>query len=353
MDPHTKAERREQGQPFGAAATYRRAHEQAMQLAYAHGVKQEAMDDALLADAFACHFLTDAFSAGHIRTPRASIQEYWDGRVPGFHRKLVHWLADRVEGAYGRAERAAAIGIPFVPVVGAIGSVALGLPNATVGTASREQLTIALGPDDSLSFGNLISLVVHDVEGAATVEASTGGAPITLVGDKDLVTDDVDPITKQHTHRLTGPTAQGTFDAAVAAVKASLEDLYEAHGAGWHGERFSTAYQKVMGRDRLYTAERLMPQPLDDSRVPAEKRSVFWMQKSVGDLLADPAMRRALVNWGAIEAPEFEKKLNEMRSRGELPQKARDAIQRALIDPLKSGDPDRIHQVILAIIAHS
>src|SRR5207302_7067919 len=82
-----------------------------------------------------------------------------------------------------------------------------------VRSTAVKSLSLALSPNDSYSFGNVVSLIVHDVEGAATVEASIGATPITLVGDKDLVTDEIDPITKQHTHKLTGETARGTFDA--------------------------------------------------------------------------------------------------------------------------------------------
>ena len=45
-------------------------------------------------DGFACHFLTDAFCGSHARTPRASIEAYWDKKVPGFEKRLENWLAD-------------------------------------------------------------------------------------------------------------------------------------------------------------------------------------------------------------------------------------------------------------------
>ena len=54
-------------------------------------------------DAFACHFLTDMFSASHTRTPRSSIEAYWDKKVPGFDELLVKWLADEVALAVNRS----------------------------------------------------------------------------------------------------------------------------------------------------------------------------------------------------------------------------------------------------------
>src|SRR5262249_52523138 len=162
-------QRKDHDMPFGALATYRTEHELAMQLAFAHGVKQEPMHDAVLEDAFACHFLTDSFSASHVRTPRASIKEYWDKLVPGFHQKLVRWLADQVDSAHGTVDHV------FAPVV----------KGARVKTLAVTQLKTALG-GDGYSFGNLVSLIIHDAEGASGVEATTGGVPITLVGDSGL-----------------------------------------------------------------------------------------------------------------------------------------------------------------------
>ena len=40
------------------------------------------LGEAIAMDAFACHFLTDTFSASHTRTPRSSIEAYWDKKVP-------------------------------------------------------------------------------------------------------------------------------------------------------------------------------------------------------------------------------------------------------------------------------
>ena len=45
---------------------------------------ERLMGEALAIDGLACHFLTDAFSASHARTPRSSIEDYWDKKVPDF-----------------------------------------------------------------------------------------------------------------------------------------------------------------------------------------------------------------------------------------------------------------------------
>lgn len=341
--PLQKNQRRIKGQqPFGALASYRQAHEYAMELAYEHGDKQEAMEDALLADAFACHYLTDSFSASHARVPRASIKEYWDKMVPRFHNKLIQWLADRIENEYGLATRGIVRGASVIPVVNSVTGVVAGFPNSGIRTAAVEKLSIALSPTDSLSFGNLVSLVMHDVEGAGTVEATIGGKPIQLVGDKDLVTEKK---TATGRHKVTA-AGRATFDAAVEAVKASIDDLWAAHGAGWHGENLSAAMQRLKGPDLLYTAEQLVPQAVDPSLLPPGQQPMDWQQKSVDDFLAQNG--QGLVQWGKIAGPEFEKTLAEMT---DLAKEARTAIERSLIKPLRSGNADEIRTVLRSIIA--
>ena len=63
---------------------------------------QRLLGEAIAMDAFACHFLTDMFSASHTRTPRSSIEAYWDKKVPNFDDRLVKWLADEVVFAIHR-----------------------------------------------------------------------------------------------------------------------------------------------------------------------------------------------------------------------------------------------------------
>ncbi len=331
--PLQKNQRVDHGMPFGGMATYRKEHELAMQLAYAHGRKQEPMDDALTEDAFACHFLTDAFSASHVRTPRASIKEYWDKLVPRFHQKLIQWLADKIDHAHSTADHILAP--PF--------------KGARVKTLATRQLIGALGNDESYSFGNVISLMVHDAEGKNGVMATVDGQPVTLVGDSGLVTDKVDPVTKQHSHEVKEGNGRQTFDAAVRAVKASIEDLHAVFQAGWDGKKFPEACEKIKGKDGLYAAERLIPKAVPDSQLPPERASLSLIQPSVEKLLNDPRIEKALVEWGRLRASTFSAKLKEMG----LSETDNKALRNALLNPLASEKPEEIRRVILEIIAHS
>ena len=97
-----KAKRTKGGKPFGAIAQYHHDHLEAIGIAItaAHTPDESLLGEALARDGFACHFLTDAFSGSHARTPRASIEEWWDKKVPGL-RPAARELARRRGDADG------------------------------------------------------------------------------------------------------------------------------------------------------------------------------------------------------------------------------------------------------------
>src|SRR5262249_11682937 len=73
-DPHPKPKRPDdKGAPLDEPATSREGHARAIRRAVALGKAGQPIGGALAIDAFYNHFLTDAFSAGHIRTPRVTI----------------------------------------------------------------------------------------------------------------------------------------------------------------------------------------------------------------------------------------------------------------------------------------
>lgn len=92
---------------------YCRYHERALQLA----VSADAEDDgdpkwrrALFFNAFADHFLTDGFAAGHVRVPRAQIREWGDRRgydssLSGVLSKLLHDQDGHVTSLHARGEK--------------------------------------------------------------------------------------------------------------------------------------------------------------------------------------------------------------------------------------------------------
>ena len=157
-----KVKRTRGGKPFGGIAQYHHDHLEAIKLAIAaaHVPDERRLGDALATDAFACHFLTDAFSGSHARTPRSSIETYWDKKVPGFDRLLVNWLADEAtpSSSTSRARACAR----RASVRGSRSSARGSLPGAAR-AAIRKLIRPEVPP---LSFGDIVGLVVHDWEGA-------------------------------------------------------------------------------------------------------------------------------------------------------------------------------------------
>jgi hypothetical protein len=233
-----------------------------------------------------------------------------------------------------------------------------------------EQLALLLSGGD-YSFGDVVSLIVHDFEGARGVKATIAGKPITLVGDKDLVDEDSDPMgpkgEKQFSLKPEGAAKQ-TADAAIAAVKASIDDIQNAYDAGlpenllsgvfvppvygefdrtFHHKSFDAYKNDALGKRRLYRAEQLVPTAVDDKLLRPDEQNLPWMQKSVDDFLNNPTIENALKTFGESEAQEFEDRLKDMKG---LRPEHRAAIKRALIDPLASGDGKRISKLLKSVL---
>lgn len=297
------------GGPLGGGATYRKWHEEALRKAVDAGGANSSLDEAYLTDGFACHFLTDAFSASHIKTPRQSIKEYWDAKVPNFDKKLIAWLANMIEhGAWHWYERFGAYIVK----------------GHSIHAEAVEKLRHKLG---GFGFGDLVSLVVHDVEGFNGVEATSGGSTVKLVGDGALVGDD---------GSLTD-AGKATFEAAVAAVEKSIGEIQDAYIAG-HTKTSAGAVEAAMTKsDGLYAAERLIP-------VPASGGGMRWKFATADDFLYDGDVNLALVRWGAIRGKAFAGSLTDFHP------KAQAVVKRVLIEPLISGDEDEIRGVLKTIV---
>ncbi|MGV3624120.1 MAG: hypothetical protein ACO1OB_25105, partial [Archangium sp.] len=86
---------------------YVKHHTAALQLAAtADGFDDERFKRALVINAFADHFLTDGFAAGHIRVPRAEIIKWaadlgWSDKLAGILSKLLHDQDGHVTSLHG------------------------------------------------------------------------------------------------------------------------------------------------------------------------------------------------------------------------------------------------------------
>lgn len=210
-----------------AEPTYQGHHLRALEQAYLAG---KFNDDAMFAkavtdEAFAQHFLSDMFSAGHVRTPRAKWeQDDADAPIPS-NLKIVQYLAYRI---YAQLDAMGDFG-----VVTAVPGVPMYIWGEKIEPVLKEQAGTAI---EAVSASDLLAKVQHDRDGKglnvtsdrdAGGHATRGGAPWRAVGDSRMVDN----------YQVTGEGRQ-TYDMALAAMRESRAalDRMRALGAGEDGQ---------------------------------------------------------------------------------------------------------------------
>jgi hypothetical protein len=345
-----KAVRRRGGKPFGAIAQYRADHLDAIGLATSAGQlgEERLLGEALAMDGFACHYLTDAFSASHTRTPRSSIETYWDKKVPDFDGKLVKWLADEVTFAVDTRPSG---------LLEWIGS-QLDAPAHAVRSAARKKVRPVVPP---LSFGDVVGLVVHDWEGAHGKDShgplvEVAGQRFRTVGDERLLPAAAAFKKAKSESQLKGilkdkrrTDAERTFAGATLAVKASVGDVERAFELGRKRRKRSDVIKALMGRDGLFASERLIPKAVPDAQLPEDDRMPKWDYATVDALLADPKIRSALPESARKVAEPFEDTIREL----DASKAVKEQLRLAVVKPLMSGNVPTIIGWLNSVIAYS
>jgi hypothetical protein len=336
--------------PFGAIAQYRADHQDAIFLAMSAGQLDDdrLLGEAIAMDGFACHYLTDAFSASHTRTPRSSIEAYWDKKVPGFEQRLEKWLADEIMFAVHRNPSG------LLEWLGAT----VGAPFKLVRAKAREKVKPVV---PALSFGDVVGLVVHDWEGAHGRDrhgplVDVAGQRFRTVGDDGLI-----PVLKtfakpQSDTRLKaalrnkkGSDAERTFAGATLAVRASVADLELAFDLARKKHKRKDILASLIGKDGLFASERYIPKAVPDAKQPEDDRMPKWDFATVDELLADPKIRAALPESAAKVAEPFEDTIKHL----DASKAVKDQIQLAVVNPLKSGDLRRIGSWVKSVIDYA
>ncbi|KGN39946.1 S8 family serine peptidase [Knoellia aerolata] len=167
---------------------------------------------ALTKDAFAAHFLTDMFAAGHVRTPRRDIRDWYARHQPGpsdaFVAYMAQYLFERLDARH-----------QLPPLLWWMGWVTK--------STMRDRIRVLGGEAvSSFSLGDIVALALHDRDnkGLNVVSdvgpdgrAVLGGYAWRAVGDG-------------HLGRI--PYGPETKAMATAGVIASLRDLERVRGAG-------------------------------------------------------------------------------------------------------------------------
>ncbi len=191
-----------------AQNTYKDNHKAACRKAYDAGVQGSSamFTEAQTIEAFGNHFLTDMFSAGHIRTPRQNIKTWYTGKFPNAIPNFITYMAahmhDFLVSNHGTLD---ALGqIPD--------QAAMEAKVRTMGGAAIQ----------AFSLGDIVSLAAHNFDNShglnvisdANDTGAAGQKAWNAMGDNNL------------------SRSADTQSMAVAAVKASLQDLDKMRQGG-------------------------------------------------------------------------------------------------------------------------
>ncbi len=186
--------------PEGSAgSSYRSTHEAALRIAFLAGQRREAIDRGMAMEAAAQHYLTDAFSAGHLRTPIGDLREYWSQKYPLF------WYNVRHKIALDTAVRLNAQTTNPTTIIGTVNQM------YEVISQTVETMAASLPP---ITLGDLLSKIFHDRDNEQGLDIQGGGR---VYGDGNL--DNPDP--RNQTRGL-----------AQAAIRDGNADVQTAFGLG-------------------------------------------------------------------------------------------------------------------------
>jgi hypothetical protein len=151
-------------------------------------------------EAAAQHYLTDAFAAGHLRTPVAAIRRYWKARYPSFWEQLQRRVASDTATALRELNRVIRV-----------------VPAGFLYHRTLSELTTRTGRYPELSLGDLVARAFHDWDNIHGLVVDGGGV---IFGD--------------------GHVDKGvTTDLALAGVRAGIDDVEVAFGLGASGSALS------------------------------------------------------------------------------------------------------------------
>jgi hypothetical protein len=199
-------------------------------------------------EAAAQHYLTDAFAAGHLRTPVAAIRRFWKARYPSFWEQLQR----RVAADTAKTLRELTWAMRAVPA-------------RFIFARTLTELTTRTSRYPELSVGDLVARCFHDWDNTHGLEVDAGSV---IFGDG---------------HIDEGATTQ----LALAAVRAGNDDVevaFElgASGRGASGEALYTAVRDATGVGDAFGPETKIPRP--SAANPAQN----WQAKDVESLWDSP-----------------------------------------------------------------
>ncbi|MGI8792610.1 MAG: hypothetical protein ACR2H3_05450 [Acidimicrobiales bacterium] len=317
------------GRTVTNAGSYRQNHLKAIEAAVlsAQGAPGNSMNDALMYDGFASHFLTDAYSSGHVRTERSAIGTWWNSKVPMFWTNVKLWMAEKTAfelekiGAYSVATPQLLWDLDALGQKGAVATV--------------ESMVASAGFPD-MHFGDIVSKAVHDYDNVHGVSVMVGDQLASLVGD-GVVLDN---------KRADVARRANTAHLAQAGVKASVGEIHKAFSLAQSGTPLADILQALKTPEGLFAAEQLWPRPMPDNSPYQSSQSLPWRVDKVDDLFTDARMAKAM----QIAANEIAAELPDMIS---LEGAKKVAFQKGVIDALGQASPAKIAEVLTQVVRYT
>jgi hypothetical protein len=235
-----------------AVIAYRRLHEVALDEACRLGRCQGDETRAMAREAAAQHFLTDAFAAGHLRTPVTAIRQFWHHRYPGFWQSLQRKVAADTAAALRELTRPARI-----------------LPDDFLYDRAYAAVKARTRRYPPITFGDLLARVFHDWDDSHGLLLQGGGI---LFGDGHLE----EGVGKQ---------------LAITAARAGVDDIEIAYrlgasGSRLHGQALYRAVRSATGAaNAAFKPETLIPTPSGDNPPQnwrATDAEALWSSPIVG-----------------------------------------------------------------------
>ena len=238
---------------YGSATlAYRHLHRRALDEAHRQACDGGRLEVAMAHEAAAQHHLTDAFAAGHLRTPVAEIREYWQQRYPGFWDGLRQRVA--ADTAATLKEMGGALGL---------------LPEVFLRRRALAAVWARTAEFPRVSLGDLLAKVFHDWDNVHGLALEGGGM---VFGD--------------------GCLEQGvTKELALGAARAGLDDVEVAFdlgrsNGGLNGEALYQAVRSATGAEsEHFVAETWIPVPSADTPAQNWRAADFeslWETPMVG-----------------------------------------------------------------------
>jgi Domain of unknown function (DUF4157) len=331
-DIHDMVTAHEGGVAMGAAANYHDGHRLALMEAARAGKAHEPIDQALAQEAFSNHFLTDSFSAGHIRTPRQSLSEYWHAKVPMFFVNFEMYMAEQIAKYINDHNWRGWVASVDLIEMGEGGALDLW----QTGSYATIQATLRAKGMPEITFGDIVSGALHDYDNVHGVDVTVAGHDMRVLGDGQLVR-----------NGQATPEGQGTLLTAAEAVRTSIAEVEEAYADGGAGGAVGdAAVARFLTRnDGLFAAELMIPQVLPE--LMQTTRQVQWEFDSASQLLQDAQFKEA----AAITAHD---KASELQAIGDTldADYKREAFKDGFLTKLEGG-PDDVARTLQEIIDYT